>query len=362
MNGKPAYLPSDPIEVEDEAQPLLVHHGSASDIVQLNDPEHPSNPMNLPAWRKWACAAVLGAMTFASTFSSSAFNAAITITAREFNVLPETMALATSLYIFGFATGPILAGPASELLGRKMPFFTGYAIFILTQIPVALAHDAATVLLFRFLGGVASSVSPAIVGGYLADFLPPVERGVVVVIFAATTLIGPSTGAITGAVLVQSSLGWRWTAWTSMILGIAFGVIGLVLLPETYLPVLEQREARRLRRVTGNWALHSRLDEKPVHAREFIIRYLTRPAVMLAMEPILLSMTLYISFTFGMVYLLFVVSITGSISTPAIPLTFVPGLPSQFCATTRFRSCGRHLTSHRRLHWHLDWRLVRLIL
>lgn len=80
-------------------------------------------------------------MTFAATFSSSVFNAAIPVTAQEFNVLPETMSLATSLFVFGFAAGPVLMGSASELLGCKIPFFLGYLAFILLQILVALGQD-----------------------------------------------------------------------------------------------------------------------------------------------------------------------------------------------------------------------------
>lgn len=293
-----------------EAQPLLACHSKDHNLVVLDGPEDPLNPMNMPPWRKWFCASILGAMTFAATFSSSAFSSAANVTAQEFGVAPATMALATSLYVFGFATGPILMGPASELHGRKTPFFVGYSAFILSQIPVALAQNVETILIFRFLGGVASSGSPAIVGGYLADFLPPVERGVAIAIFAATTLIGPSAGAIVGAMVVQSSLGWRWTAWISMIMGSVFGAVGFVVLPETYLPVLLKRKARQLRFESGNPALHSKLEETPVDVKDFLVRYLSRPFVMLCLEPILLLMTLYISFTFGIVYLLFVVSIT----------------------------------------------------
>lgn len=300
-------------EPDSEARPLLAQQGKDADLVELSGPDDPLNPLNLPPWRKWSCASILGAMTFAATFSSSVFAAAASVTVEDFGVAPETMAMATSLYVFGFATGPVLMGPASELYGRKTPFFVGYLGFVLTQIPVGLAQDVETILIFRFLGGVASSGAPAIVGGYLADFFPPVERGVAVTIFAATTLIGSSMGAIIGGIVVQSSLGWRWTAWISMIMGVVFGAIGFVILPETYVPVLLTRRARQLRLDTKNWALHSKLEESPVNIKDFVVRYLSRPFVMLCLEPILLLMTLYVSFTFGMVYLLFVVSLTKTI-------------------------------------------------
>ena len=278
------------------------------DLVQLAGPDDPLDPMNIRSRRKWLCAILLGAMTFAATFSSAVFTAAASAAAAELDVSEQTMTLATSLYVFGFATGPVLMGPASELYGRKTPLFVGYLGFILSQIPVGLAGRAETVLVFRFLGGVASSGSPAIVGGYLADFLAPVERGIAVAIFAATTLVGPSVGSIVGAILVETSLGWRWTAWLSLILGVVFSAIGYVVLPETYVPVLLKRRARDLRFKTRHWAYHAPIETKPVYLRDFVVRYLSRPFVMLCLEPILLMMTLYISFAFGMVYLLFVVS------------------------------------------------------
>lgn len=86
-----------------ETEPLLARVSHLSDLVDLSDPEHPLNPQNLPAWRKWACAAMLGAMTFTTTLSSSIFHAAVPASAKEFGVTEETMELATTLYIFGFA-------------------------------------------------------------------------------------------------------------------------------------------------------------------------------------------------------------------------------------------------------------------
>lgn len=88
---------------------------SEEDLIDLSGADHPLNPMNMPTWRKWWCACFLGLMTFAATFASSVFNPAIPTAAAELNTSIETMALATSLFVFGFAAGPILMGPGSEL-------------------------------------------------------------------------------------------------------------------------------------------------------------------------------------------------------------------------------------------------------
>lgn len=278
-------------------------------LVELTGPDDPLNPQSsMPQWRKWLSAVLLGAMTFAATFSSAVLATVSEALMKDLDATREEVAMVTSVFVFGFAAGPIVLGPASEVYGRKIPLFLGYFLFLLSQIPVARATSIRSMLIWRFVGGVGSSGSPSIVGGYLADFLRPVERGVAVAIFAATTLAGPSVGAIVGSVLLGSPLGWRWAAWLSLIMGVAFAAVAWLVVPETYVPVLLQRKARRLRLETGNWAFHAKIDESDMSVREFVVRYLTRPFVMLVQEPILVLMTLYASFTFGMMYFLFVVS------------------------------------------------------
>ena len=277
-------------------------------LVELEGPDDPLNPQNIPVRLKWLYATLLGAMTLAVTFASSVFSTATNATAEEYGVSAEVMTLATALFVFGFGAGPILAGPTSELYGRKIPLFTGYILFVIFQIPVGVARNVETIMLFRFLSGVASSGPPAIVGGYLADFFPPVERGIALAVFAGTTLIGPIIGPIIGGFVTQSYLGWRWTAWLTMILATLFGSIAMFIVPETYVPVLLTRKAQRLRYETKNWALHSKLEETPVDLKAFAVKYLSRPFVMLFLEPILTILTVYLSFVYGLIYLLFEVS------------------------------------------------------
>lgn len=89
-------------------------------------------------------------------------------------------------------------GPGSEVFGRKMPLFFGYFCFAIFQIPVAVAQNLYAIMLCRFFGGAFASAPLAIVGGALADFFGPVDRGIAVCVFAAATFIGPIAGPIMG--------------------------------------------------------------------------------------------------------------------------------------------------------------------
>lgn len=72
----------------------------------------------------------------------------------HFQFSQEVGALCLSLFVLGFAVGPILWGPMSEDLGRQPVSFISFPLFIGTQVGCALSPNTATLLVFRFLGGV----------------------------------------------------------------------------------------------------------------------------------------------------------------------------------------------------------------
>ncbi|THY62428.1 MFS general substrate transporter [Aureobasidium pullulans] len=274
-------------------------------LVDWDGPDDPGNPMNFPAWKKWLITVVAGLMTFSVTFASSVFSTATTPTSQEFGVSTEVMILGTSLFVLGFAFGPIVWSPFSELFGRKLPLFIGFFIFAIFQIPVAVAQNLETIFICRFLGGFAASAPLGIVGGLLADIFGPIDRGIAVAVFASATFVGPVAGPIVGGFITMSHLGWRWTAWITLIMAGFFGLIGFVVIPETLAPVLLSRRAKKIRFATKNWAVHAKADENEVNMKELAHRYLLKPFQMLAMEPILLLVTLYMGFIYGFLYLCF---------------------------------------------------------
>ncbi|QDS74818.1 hypothetical protein FKW77_002408 [Venturia effusa] len=275
-------------------------------IVEWGGPDDPENPMNFPRRKKWMMTVVMGLMTFCITFASSVFSTAAEATAAEFGVSMEVMTLGTSLFVLGFALGPIVWGPFSELFGRKIPLFIGFFIFAIFQIPVAVAQNIETIMLCRFLGGLFGSAPLGIVGGAMADFWQPLDRGIAICIFSAATFLGPVAGPIAGGFITMSSLGWRWTEYLTAIMGFSFGLLGLFTVPETFAPVLLSRKAKRMRYKTLNWALHARSDEQQVKAMDLVTKFLFKPFKMLFLDPILLLITLYMSLIYGCLYLLFV--------------------------------------------------------
>lgn len=274
-------------------------------LITWDGDDDPENPQNFPKWRKWVITLAFSITTLVVTFSSSVFSTAFQPTAMEFGVSEEVMTLGLSLFVIGFAVGPIVWGPLSELYGRKPPLFAGFFLFAIFQIPVAVAVNLETIFLCRFFGGVFASAPLAIVGGALGDLWDPVERGVAICLFAGATFVGPVFGPIIGSFITASYLGWRWTQWITLIMAGSFGLMAFFLVPETYAPILLHKRAKKIRYETKNWAIHAEYDEEQVTGKDIASKFVARPIKMLFTEPILILVTIYMSLIYGILYLFF---------------------------------------------------------
>lgn len=163
-------------------------------IVGWDGDDDPDKPLNWPARKRWLITVTLGFVTLCITFASSVFSTGTVAVAKQFNVSTEVTTLGTSLFVLGFAVGPLVFGPMSELFGRKKPLFFGFFVFAIFQVATAVSQTLYSIMITRFFGGVFGSSPLAIVGGTLADMWGPVDRGVAVCVFAAATFVGPVLG------------------------------------------------------------------------------------------------------------------------------------------------------------------------
>jgi hypothetical protein len=193
----------------------------------------------------------------------------------------------------------------SEVLGRRIPLFAGFFLFAIFQIPVAVAQNMATICVGRFLGGFFAAAPLSVVGGALADLWDPIPRSYAICIFAAGGFAGPVAGPIAGGFITESSLGWRWTSWITLIMAAFFGVIGWFVIPETSAARILQTRAKKMRKDTGDKEYHAKADLQKLTPQTIMTVYLIRPFKMLVQEPILALMTAYMSYLYGIVYLLF---------------------------------------------------------
>jgi MFS transporter, DHA1 family, multidrug resistance protein len=77
-------------------------------IVEFTGPDDPLNPLNWSIRKRVFATILLSLTTFVVTFASSVFSSALRVVAVEFGISDEVATLGTSLFVIGFAVGPLV--------------------------------------------------------------------------------------------------------------------------------------------------------------------------------------------------------------------------------------------------------------
>lgn len=130
-----------------------------------------------------------------STLGSSLPSNAIPFIEAEWSVTSkEQSVLPISIFLVGYVLGPLLFGPLSEVVGRKIIMLSTFFFFTIFTMACALAPNWPALLVFRLLTGVNASSPITVVGGIYADiYKDPVTRGRAMALFMAVSFY-KSTG------------------------------------------------------------------------------------------------------------------------------------------------------------------------
>ena len=111
---------------------------------------------------------------------------------RDLGITSRTLGtLAVSIYLLGFALGPLFISSLSEMYGRLIVYHISNTIFVIFVVACALSHTPAQFLVFRFINGCAGAAPLALGGGTIADVIPVEKRGAAAALFGLGPLLGP---------------------------------------------------------------------------------------------------------------------------------------------------------------------------
>jgi DHA1 family multidrug resistance protein-like MFS transporter len=127
-------------------------------------------------------------------------------------------------------------------------------------------------------------------------------RGVAIACFSATVFMGPLLAPFVGGFITESYLGWRWTMYISSFMGFSSFILALFFLDESYPPLILVAKASELRRKTRNWGIHAKQEEIEVDFKELVVKNVARPLRILFTEPIVLFISIYMAFIYGLLY------------------------------------------------------------
>lgn len=270
--------------------------------------DHSQNPLNFSPARKVVIELLIHLFTMSAYIGTSIFSPGIASMTAELHTSEIVATLGTSLSLLGYAIGPMAWSPLSECpsIGRNPVYIATLAVFVLIQIPIAMATTIETVLIFRFFSGMFGAVPQATGGATLSDIYSPRRRSYAVGLWELSAWAAPALGPLVGGLAAQY-WGWRWTIWELMTANCVIFVMIFCFLPETSASNILYRRAKRLRSNVAESS--SKVSAKALPPRQpigqLIHQTLVRPFTLCFREPICLLLNTYTALLTGLFFAFF---------------------------------------------------------
>ncbi|UKZ76624.1 hypothetical protein TrVFT333_004331 [Trichoderma virens FT-333] len=264
----------------------------------------PLCPRSFNKARKWLIVLICACGSLTVTCASSIYTSTYVQMEAEFHNVREVSDLGLSTFVLGIAVGPMLLSPLSEFYGRRPIYLVSWSMYLIWLIPSAVAKNIATMIVARFFDGLAGSTFLTVSGGTVGDLFGRHELQLPMAVFSIAPFVGPALGPLLGG-FINYFTHWRWTYYVLLIWAGVMWVAIVLLVPETYHPILLRNKARKMRKDTGDdrWLAPSEKTQKTVV--QAISTSLQRPFQLLIFEPMCLSLCIFTAILLGILYLFF---------------------------------------------------------
>jgi len=144
-------------------------------------------------------------------------------------------------YALTFAVLMLTGGKLADLLGRRLIFIAGLAIFTAASLACGLATSAGFLIGARIVQGVgAALMNPATLSIITATF-PPRQRGMAIGIWAGVSAMALAIGPLVGGILTEQ-INWSWIFFVNVPVGIIGIIVARLVIDESR----DQSEEQRL--------------------------------------------------------------------------------------------------------------------
>jgi multidrug resistance protein len=298
-------------------------------LAKYGDPfEWSAKRKNLTIW----VACVITALT---AFSAGSYSPGIGQMTEEWGISNVAALVGITTFTTGFAIAPMVLAPFSEINGRRPVFIASGILFVICQLCSGLTQSYAGMLVVRFFLGVGGSTFSTMVGGVVSDIYHAQDRNTPMALFSGGALFGTGFGPLVSGFVAQNA-SWRWIFYMQAIADGLMVALICVTFKETRGSVLLSGKASALnkyyaaRESAGYFGFDMPLSEKPSGAVSQRLRWkvksdedrasltrmislsLYRPFHLLFTEPVVFWFSLWVAFSWAVLYL----------TLAAIPLVF----------------------------------------
>ncbi|KAK5995199.1 Efflux pump atB [Cladobotryum mycophilum] len=253
-----------------------------------NGDNDPLCPRRFNKARKWLIVLITAGGSLTVTCASSIYTSTYTKMEAEFHNSREISILGLSI----------------EFYGRRPIYIASWTMYLIWIIPQAVAQNVATVIVSRFLDGLSGSAFLAVSGGTVGDLFARHELQAPMAAFSIAPFIGPSVGPLIGG-FINYYADWRWTYYVLLIWAGVMWFAIVLLVPETYHPILLRNKACQIRKETGDDRWIAPVEKSQKTVVQAISISLMRPFQLLFSEPMLLNLCIFSAILLGILYLFF---------------------------------------------------------
>jgi ACS family glucarate transporter-like MFS transporter len=203
-------------------------------IAREIDQSSVSKPVGSTRWVVIGCTFVIAAVSY---LDRNNISIAASSLQREFGLTDVQLGALFSAFIIGYAFTQPIAGRIADRFGAARVIGVAilwWSVFtaLLPVVPVGLSFSTVMLLAVRFLLGAGEAVIFPASNRLVADWIPSRERGVANgVIFAGVGVGGASAPPLITSIMLSHS--WRWAFWLCAVIGIAAGLLWVLLVRNT---------------------------------------------------------------------------------------------------------------------------------
>src|SRR5712691_3380590 len=175
-----------------------------------------------PEFRKWWTLIAVAFGLFMIMLDNTIVNVALPSIQRDLKIRLSELEWVVNGYALTFAVLMLTGGKLADLLGRRLIFIVGLAIFTGDSLACGLAPNAGFLIGARVVQGVGSALmNPATLSIITATF-PPRQRGMAIGIWVGVSGMALAIGPLVGGLLTQY-VHWSWI----FFINVPIGVLGI---------------------------------------------------------------------------------------------------------------------------------------
>ena len=182
--------------------------------------------------RRWWALVVVCLGMFMNSLDGSIVNVALPAIQRDLHFSQSGLVWVVDAFLITFASFLLMAGRLGDLVGRRLVFLAGIAVFTVSSIVCGVAINPAMLVVGRFVQGIGGALSASVIIAIIVtEFPEPGERAKAMSAYIFVAVGGGSIGLLVGGVLTQA-LSWHWIFFINVPIGVATFLLGRTLIME----------------------------------------------------------------------------------------------------------------------------------